>query len=214
MPELEQIVETYADREDRGRAVSGSAAVAMVLREGPHGVEALFIERARRDGDPWSGQMAFPGGRWEPSDESLRETAARETLEELSVDLSQSPYLGYLGEVTGAGRAVQVSGYLYHWQGPAPELRPNEEVAAALWLPLRALRDPRRFTHYRVPYAPRENFNGLLIDGVHGEVELDRPGGPRVLWGLTLRLVREFHERLGFEFPVKPEEIPVVGYGV
>ena len=101
MPELEQIVATYADREDRGRAESaGSAAVAMVLREGPQGVEALFIERARRDGDPWSGQMAFPGGRWETVDGSLRETAARETFEELSVDLSDSPYLGYLGEVT------------------------------------------------------------------------------------------------------------------
>ena len=40
-----------------------SAAVAAVMREGDLGVEMLFIERARKVGDPWSGQMAFPGGR-------------------------------------------------------------------------------------------------------------------------------------------------------
>ena len=40
------------------------AAVAIILREAPIGsaeqTEVLFIQRAERPGDPWSGQMAFP----------------------------------------------------------------------------------------------------------------------------------------------------------
>ena len=35
----------------------------MVLANQPDGPSVLFIERARHPGDPWSGHMAFPGGR-------------------------------------------------------------------------------------------------------------------------------------------------------
>ena len=37
------------------------AAVALIEREGRDGRELFFIQRARRKGDPWSGDMAFPG---------------------------------------------------------------------------------------------------------------------------------------------------------
>src|SRR5258706_15931093 len=45
---------------------SSRAAVALILRDGPQGIEVLFIRRAEHPQDPWSGQMAFPGGRAEP----------------------------------------------------------------------------------------------------------------------------------------------------
>ena len=47
------------------------ASVALIFRrmENAH-EELLFIQRARREGDPWSGDMAFPGGRLQPEDES------------------------------------------------------------------------------------------------------------------------------------------------
>jgi 8-oxo-dGTP pyrophosphatase MutT (NUDIX family) len=64
------------------------AAVALVLRTTPAGViELLFIKRAERHDDPWSGQIALPGGRYDPDDESLEATAVRETFEEVSIDL-------------------------------------------------------------------------------------------------------------------------------
>ena len=59
------------------------AAVALVLRGPAEAPGILFIKRASRDGDPWSGQMAFPGGRYDPADESEKETAIRETEEEV-----------------------------------------------------------------------------------------------------------------------------------
>ena len=74
------------------------AAVAAVLRvvDEP---ELLFIKRAEVAHDPWSGHVAFPGGRMEPDDESLEATAIRETFEELSLDLKAGQMLGRLDDL-------------------------------------------------------------------------------------------------------------------
>ena len=64
------------------------ASVALIFRSTENGgKELLFIQRARREGDPWSGDMAFPGGRLQPEDASARAAAERETLEETGMDL-------------------------------------------------------------------------------------------------------------------------------
>ena len=54
--------------------------------------DILFIKRAEKPGDPWSGHMAFPGGHLEPKDADLKEhVACRETLEEIGLDLKPQP---------------------------------------------------------------------------------------------------------------------------
>src|SRR5436190_20285034 len=63
------------------------AAVSLVLLDGPAGAEILLIKRAERAGDPWSGQIAFPGGRQDPEDRDLLETAVSETRAETGVEL-------------------------------------------------------------------------------------------------------------------------------
>ena len=79
------------------------AAVALILdnaasRDDP---EIVFIERAQVLGDPWSGHIAFPGGRCEPGDQLPLDTAVRETEEEIGVDLSAGQLLGRLDDLTG-----------------------------------------------------------------------------------------------------------------
>ncbi|MBD0320648.1 MAG: NUDIX domain-containing protein, partial [Gemmatimonadetes bacterium] len=64
-----------------------SAAVALLLRPSGDGPELLLIRRAEREGDPWSGHMALPGGRADPRDRDAAATAARETLEEVGIDV-------------------------------------------------------------------------------------------------------------------------------
>lgn len=172
------------------------AAVAAVFSSGPTGVELLFIQRATKASDPWSGQMAFPGGRAEPGDLNSWATAERETAEELALDLSPATRLGSLTDLDGGranNRFVWVSAHAY-WLprhgGPAarPRLQPNHEVADAVWLPLATLADQRRFIDYDYPPA------GATFPGI----QLDRDG--QVIWGLTLRMLADLFSRLDRPF--------------
>ena len=177
------------------------AAVALILRGDGGGAEILFIERARRPGDPWSGHLAFPGGRIEPRDRGLREAAERETLEEIGLDLRRARFLGALGDLGGDRLPVVVSCFVYAVDG-CEALRLNHEVADAFWVPLEHLLDPRR--HVRAPY---------LLDGEradHPAVRLLGPGRP-LLWGITYRLVARFFRALGCAFP--PGEVSGSGDG-
>ena len=122
------------------------AAVAMVLREVEAGLELLFIRRAEHPNDPWSGQMAFPGGRTEPGDVGLRATAIRETREELGLDLErQGLFLGALDEVRAMARLrpmnLAIAPFVFRLDADGA-LTPSEEVESAHWLPLAGLLDP------------------------------------------------------------------------
>jgi 8-oxo-dGTP pyrophosphatase MutT (NUDIX family) len=96
----------------------------MLLRHAPAAPEVLLIERARREGDPWSGHMAFPGGRVEISDESVQRAAERETFEEVGIDLAGAELLGRLDDLEGrdSGRTLPlvISAFVYHVHEPAP----------------------------------------------------------------------------------------------
>ena len=85
LPEVRRVLEA---RDARELAEHDKwAAVAMLLRQTQAGPEVFFIRRAEHPRDPWSGHMAFPGGRQHAEDSSLLDTAIRETLEEVGLDL-------------------------------------------------------------------------------------------------------------------------------
>lgn len=207
MPTIDEIREALgrrspvleADRsEDGGR--KKRAAVAMVLRPRPgpgEDAEVLFIERARFAGDPWSGHMAFPGGRVESDDEDPRAAAERETLEEVDVSLAGAEHLGQLDDLRGrhAGREIPmvISAYVYLCRRPAP-LNPNHEVAEAFWFPVRELLEPSRRDHYEI--------RGLRFPGVR----VGEPA-PHVVWGLTYRFLEGFFERVGRPWPDRWQEV-------
>lgn len=169
------------------------AAVAAVFRHGQHGTEMLFIERARRADDPWSGHMALPGGRVDPTDEDSHATALRETREEVGLDLSEAERLGQLDDLHGGVRQIVVSAHGYWLEGELPALEPNYEVADALWVPLLELSDPARFVSfdYSGPGGQPQRFPGVAV------------AGERIVWGLTLRLLEDLFNRLAHPFDVR-----------
>lgn len=172
-----------------------AAAVAAVLRHSDQGPELLFIERAAKQGDPWSGQVAFPGGRTDPGDVDSRATAYRETREEVGLDLSPAQDLGRLSDLEGGPRGsrqrLRVSPHVCWWSGPRPPLALNYEVADALWVPIAQLADPAHRVDYAYPPLGDQLWPGIKLD--------ER----RVLWGLTLRMTEDFFRRIG-----QPLEIP------
>lgn len=157
-----------------------AAAVAVILHDGDDGLEALFIHRAVRAGDVWSGQIAFPGGRREPTDPDLLTTAIRETREEVGVDLSGAERLGVLDDLhprTPVLPPVVVRPFVFALTA-RPTILKSPEVQHAFWVPFRALQAP----------------------GARGEVVVDHPGIPRrilpaytlgnhTIWGMSERIL-------------------------
>lgn len=194
MPSFDEITERLAVHDPHQIAdhQGQRAAVAMVLRSGATGPQVLFIERARREGDPWSGHMAFPGGRVDPGDADTRAAAERETLEEVGLSLEGAAPIGRLDDKTGnpatASRLV-ISAYVYRLQRESA-LELNHEVASAMWFPVRDLLDPGR----HVPY-PMQQYDVKLPGILVGEP--DR----HIVWGLTYSFLESFFVVLGRPLP-------------
>jgi 8-oxo-dGTP pyrophosphatase MutT (NUDIX family) len=107
----------------------------MILRNGLEGPEALFIKRAERAGDPWSGHIAFPGGKRESRDPSVLQTALRETEEEVGLRIAPASLVARLQDVTARRNGYRVAHFIVQLDDPAARIVMGVEVAAALWVP-------------------------------------------------------------------------------
>jgi 8-oxo-dGTP pyrophosphatase MutT (NUDIX family) len=166
------------------------AAVAVVLRDGERSAEVLLIERAHREGDPWSGQMAFPGGRAESGDISTRGTARRETFEEVGLELSEAEHLGQIDELVGNARMTPplvVAAHAFHLATDQELDLCVEEVQTAFWFPLVDMLDESRRIDYVFPKNPGTRYPGIVV------------GLPErhIVWGLTYRVLGTLFDALG-----------------
>jgi 8-oxo-dGTP pyrophosphatase MutT (NUDIX family) len=161
------------------------AAVALVLRQGGDGLEALFIKRATRAGDPWSGQIALPGGRRHDGEDSLQRTAMRETLEEIGLDLAaHGQLLGELSESRPRNPLLPpiiVRPYVFAVQAH-PALVLNEEVAEAFWVPLGHVFDPARKRDITIHVSGVRLERSAIGFGEHD------------IWGMTEKILCTFEE--------------------
>jgi 8-oxo-dGTP pyrophosphatase MutT (NUDIX family) len=160
------------------------AAVTLILRSaaaGEDSPQALLVRRAEVPGDPWSGHVALPGGRRDPDDEDLLETARRETLEETGLRLAREDHLGRLGEIHPRSKhlpSICVTPFVA-WLGSDQDVRVNHELTGHVWVPVSTLSDPRyRSTLVREAPTVRE-FPAIEYEG-------------DVIWGLTFAILEDF----------------------
>lgn len=166
------------------------AAVAMLLREQTGETEVLFIRRAEYELDPWSGDLAFPGGCMDPTDSTPRAAAERETREEIGLDLLPQHYLGRSDDLVGAYLSIHISCFVYH----LPEevaFRLNSEVVDLFWVPFSTLLDPSRNRLHEFHYRGRERRHPVIDLSEWSE---------RPLWGITYRLLENFIGRFNLSF--------------
>ena len=193
---VRKLFSTHNPLIDPSERSSRRAAVAMILREGAAGaLETLFIQRAEHPQDPWSGHMAFPGGREDEIDESLEAVARRETLEEVGIELLPEMRIGRLDDIAG-GRLrpfdLSVSPFVFFYPEP-PELKLNHETADAIWVPLGYLGERANIKPYYYPPDPqRRAFPSFQYDGRY------------TIWGMTFRMLGSFMELFGVDLPKEP----------
>ena len=184
-----QLLEAYQPRRKFVRRWLARSAVGVYLSDHErNGLHVLMIKRAERTGDPWSGHMAFPGGRKDRADPNTLVTAKRETLEEIALDADRhAQLLGRLSDIPTHPRLrsgpMIITPYVFRLHS-IPEFAPNYEVDEVLWVPLGFLAD--RSNREKMRWAP----NGIPIEMpcyMYRE---------RRIWGLSLMMLDELLDAL------------------
>ena len=185
LPQLAGLAERLAtalaarQRERVVRPEARRAAVAVVVsREDDPAL--VFIRRKVRQSDPWSGQMAFPGGFQAGSGESLATTAAREAFEETGLDLAaHGRLLGVMDDFsprTPFLPPIVVTPHVFA-VGAREPLAPGDEADEALWIPARDIFDPANRTTFAIALPGGERAFPAIEVGSH------------LVWGLTERIL-------------------------
>ncbi len=157
------------------------AAVALVLVPVDEGLEMLLIKRTERDDDPWSGQMAMPGGRRDAEDDDLRQTAIRETREETSVDLGSAELIGELDDLSPSSPhlpPILVRPFVFILPSRPTVVLDNDEVALHIWVPLHTLPVARALEEIVIKDF-RITASGYRL-------------GSHFVWGMTERIISPF----------------------
>jgi 8-oxo-dGTP pyrophosphatase MutT (NUDIX family) len=172
---FESIVEGLG-KDEPGTGGLRLAAVSVIL-DGSDSLNVLLIKRAERPGDPWSGQVAFPGGKTQPGDGTARGTAARETLEEVGIELDKTAeFLGYGNSTRTHTGTMEVVPSVYLLKKET-KIRPNEEVASYRWVSLKRLLSPSVESTYELRYEGQTvQMPAFAVDDY-------------VVWGLTHRII-------------------------
>jgi 8-oxo-dGTP pyrophosphatase MutT (NUDIX family) len=185
---LRAALESHEGRGSEEEEGVRKAAVALIFRAGEDGTaELLFIKRAEYPGDPWSGQIAFPGGREEPGDSSLADTATRETREETGIDLARDgTFIGTLDDLRPRVTRlpdVIVRPFVVLLDHYEPLIL-SHEVALAFWIPLSALKQSESWRETQI-----------LARGIQINTRAFHHEG-NIIWGMTERVLGQLLELL------------------
>jgi 8-oxo-dGTP diphosphatase len=158
------------DYEDQG----ATAAVALLLVSDP-ALEVLLVERVHSPRDPWSGQMAFPGGKRSPHDRTLKDTLVREVAEEVGINVKDHQILGVLQPFISPPRPdMKILPFVIHFDAKPHIILNNKELQSFVWVSVTRL--PACEGKAQTPFG---EFPAYTV-------------GEYTIWGLTYRILSHF----------------------
>jgi len=168
--EITKVLNPFSTKEE------ANAAVAILLKPTDQDVNILFVKRVENLRDPWSGQIALPGGKRERKDQNLKETVLREILEETDINLLQ--HCRFLGVVEAVRSQLNPEMKILPFVfllGDEPVIQLNrDELERYYWIPIKDLVRNERVV--KSGFKPRPAF-------VIGDIKI---------WGLTFRILKNF----------------------
>lgn len=153
-----------------------NAAVAVLLKVRNADLNVLLVKRVKNSVDPWSGQMAFPGGKRDQKDQNLKETIVRETLEETNINLLAScRFLGVLKATRSRPKPdLKILPFVILVEREQSIRLSKKELAGFFWIPLRDITKGEKKVELSIGEVP-----AYIV-------------GPLVIWGLTYRIIKDF----------------------
>lgn len=129
-----------------------------------------------------AGEISFPGGRMSVYDDSLVDTAIRETYEEIGLKVSKENILGCLTPTNTYTTKILIFPFVAIISGGVNNLVPNEEVEEIIEIPLERL------------------TNSVEIDKTHSSSSYQMfkfTVGGHLIWGATARILKDLLEVIG-----------------
>jgi len=167
-----------------------AAAVLVPIVQRESDLHLVFIRRSDAV-ESHRGQVAFPGGRVDPTDATLLHTALREAHEEVGIAPHLVDVLGGFPTMSTVSSGMQVAPFVGIVTAPFDYRIQQSEVAEVFEVPLHALSDAK----YRGTYEwkrdkdrPSSNFPAIFYAG-------------QTIWGLTLRITENVLEIMGIARP-------------
>eukprot|EP01080_Neovahlkampfia_damariscottae_P003896 gene3896-7109_t len=186
------------------------------IQQKKESIELLFTKRTTRESDRWSGQVAFPGGKHERG-ETMKQTAEREVLEEIGIDITNEENYLYLGRLKKQQtRDIFVFPFVYFSLKEKVQCKlQKDEIADAKWTPLEFFQKEEEFlqqhkkmlnfnlTHlYKNigKFIPNFMLFNVSIEGImlpdSKEFLRKIKNEDFILWGLTMKITNDFLSRL------------------
>jgi 8-oxo-dGTP diphosphatase len=161
------------------------AAVALIFKSVNQELKILFVKRVENPADPWSGQMALPGGKRDAHDQNLKQTVIRETLEETNIDLLyRCRFLGVMAALRSMQRAkMKILPFVILLEHQPSIILNKRELERFVWFSLKELVQHKSAAKFSFGESP-----AYIIES-------------DIIWGLTYRILENFvHEikRAGF----------------
>jgi 8-oxo-dGTP diphosphatase len=152
-----------------------NAAVALLLKSKLGDFDALLVKRVENPSDPWSGQMALPGGKREPKDKNLKETVMRETMEETGVKLDRSSFLGVLTAIRSEQKPeIKILPFVVLLEDE-PKLKLNKnELERVIWVPFEEIAQSKGTVEFSFGKVPAYIFADAIV------------------WGATYKILSKF----------------------
>ncbi len=158
-------------------------AVALIFKEEANDLWLLMIRRAENPRDRWSGQMAFPGGHADQRDRTLLDTASREAMEEVGINMSDHEFLGCLHNVEPRSSPIVVAPFVFLLVGDVhPTL--SREAREILWIPMSFFLNSKNVSSIIVAIGERDVSMGCYVYLDH------------TIWGLSFRIIQELLSKI------------------
>ena len=152
-----------------------NAAVALLLKLKRGDYDVLFVKRVENPSDPWSGQMALPGGKREPKDKDLKDTVMRETMEETGIKLDDCRFLGVLTAISSEPKPeIKILPFVVLLEDE-PKLKLNKnELERVIWVPFEEIVQSKGTVEFSFGKVPAYIFADSIV------------------WGATYKILSKF----------------------